>query len=118
MIIRRVKIEAGASKTEAFEAKGLCIVGIQTPASMTALTAALNVLACAEAGGTPVAAVTTSGTQVSFAVNPAASQFISAVGQDMVAAPVLQLQAVDSSGTAKVQSAPVTITVMLRRYLS
>lgn len=118
MVIRDVKIVAGASLSETFTVRDHAIVGLLTPGTLETGTVALNVLACIHEGGAPVSAVTCSGTQIAYTVVAATSQYVSAVGQDMVSAPLVQLQAVDSSNVAKAQTGAATIRVVLRRLFN
>ena len=118
MIVKQVKIAAGASLSDKFSVPDYCIIGIQAPATLTALTVGLDLLACVYEAGTPVKAVTTSGSQITYTVDPAAATFITTVGQDRVKAPLYQLQTVDASGTAKAQTVQVVFQVLLDQYLS
>ena len=118
MLIKYVTIPITASKSETFRSQGMSILSVQHANDLTALTTALNVLACTEEDGTPVAAKTSSGTQIAYAVDNDAAEFISTVGEDKVTAPLLQFEAVDASNVAKAQTAAVTLKVVLAKYLT
>ena len=118
LIALTVPIANNASLSSTFSVPGYVPVAIQTDGALTSGTAGVDLLACASPTGTPLAALTTSGNQITATVVAATAQYVSLVGQDMVVAALYQLHAVDSSGAAKTQSPASSIVVVMRRYLS
>jgi hypothetical protein len=118
LIVLTVPIALSASLSSTFSVPGYVPVAIQTSGALTATTVGLDLLAASSATGTPVAAVTSSGNQISFTCVAGTAQYVSLVGQDMVVAPLYQLQAVASNGAAVVQNPASTVVVVMRRYLT
>jgi hypothetical protein len=117
MITKEITVAAGASLSNTFESRNYCIVAIQTTGALTTGTTGLVLLACADGTSTPIVAVS-NGTAIVWAVVAATAQYLTTVEKDMVKAPLLQLQCVDSTGAAKAQTNAATFKVVMAKYLS
>lgn len=113
----QVTFAAGASVTEIFPTQGYAIIGLEIPSTWTA--AAIGYKSCISGNPSKLMQVDDNGanpekTKVTAGHNTAIPQ------SDTIFAPFMQLVSVDpTDGTTPVnQVSAVTVTMLLRRYLS